>query len=76
MRENDIKALIKKRYKKTTDSKNIIYQADDLLEGDFSVKGLNKIWISDITYIWTWEGWLFLAAVMEVFNREIITSLS
>jgi len=72
MRENDIKALIKKRYKKTTDSKNIIYQADDLLEGDFSASRPNEKWVSDITYIWTWEGWLYLAAVMEVFNREII----
>ena len=33
---------------------------------------MNELWLSDITYIWTWEGWLYLAAVMDVYSREIV----
>jgi len=72
MRKHDIKAVTKKRFRVTTDSDHTFHQAEDLLDGDFSVTTPNEIWLSDITYIWTWEGWMYLAAVMEVFNREII----
>ena len=46
--------------------------AEDLVERDFSASGINQLWISDITYIWTWEGWMYLAAVMDVYNRQIV----
>ena len=46
--------------------------ADNLLEQDFSAEGPNKSWTADITYIRTYEGWLFLAVVMDLFSRRII----
>lgn len=39
---------------------------------DFSARYPDEIWLSDITYIWTWEGWVYLSVVMDVFNREIV----
>ena len=72
MRENGIKARTKKRFKITTKSDHNLPIADDLVRRDFSASQINEIWLSDITYIWTWEGWLYLAAVMDVYNRQIV----
>lgn len=72
MRENGIKARIKKRLKVTTQSDHSLPIAEDLLGRDFSAQGPNEKWLSDITYIWTREGWMYLAVVMDVHNREII----
>ena len=46
--------------------------ADNLLNQRFSADIANKIWVSDITFIWTREGWLYLAAILDVFNRQIV----
>jgi len=72
MRENGIKARRRKKFKITTKSDHNLLCAQDLVGRDFSASGINELWLSDITYIWTWEGWLYLAAVMDVYNREII----
>lgn len=72
MRENGIKVSPKKRFKMTTQSDHSLPLAEDLVGRDFSADSDNKLWLSDITYLWTWEGWLYLAAIMDVFNREII----
>ena len=72
MRENGIKARIRKRFKVTTQSDHSLPIAADLVKRDFSAKAPNKKWLSDITYIWTWEGWMYLAVVMDVYNREIV----
>jgi putative transposase len=72
MRANGIASLTRRRYKITTKSDHKLPVAEDLVERDFSATAPNKLWASDITYIWTWEGWLYLAAVMDVYNREIV----
>lgn len=72
MRENGVKARTKKRFKVTTKSDHNKPIAEDLVERDFSATSMDELWLSDITYIWTWEGWLYMSAVMDVFNREII----
>ena len=72
MRENGIKSRIRKRFKVTTQSDHSLPIAADLVKRDFSAKAPNKKWLSDITYIWTWEGWMYLAVVMDVYNREIV----
>jgi putative transposase len=72
MRENGIKVCPKKGYKVTTQSNHSLPLAEDLVERDFSADSENQLWLSDITYLWTWEGWLYLAAIMDVYNREII----
>ena len=72
MRENGIKARRRKKFKITTKSDHNLPCTQDLVGRDFSASGINELWLSDITYIWTWEGWLYLAAVMDVYNRQII----
>jgi putative transposase len=46
--------------------------APDLLEREFTVADPDRVWVSDITYIRTWEGWLYLAAVMDLYSRKIV----
>ena len=72
MRENGIRSLMRRRFKITTRSNHRLPVAEDLVGRDFTADSINKLWFSDITYIWTWEGWLYLAAVMDVHNREIV----
>lgn len=72
MKENDIKSTAKKKFRITTDSnhKNKIFP--NLAERDFKPVDKNKLWCSDITYIWTTEGWLYLAVVLDLFSRKVI----
>ena len=72
MRENGIQAKTKRRFKITTDSKHDLPIVENLLEQDFTVDTPNKTWTGDITYIWTKQGWMYLAVVLDLFNREII----
>lgn len=72
MRINEIKALRTKKFCVTAQSVHPYPLAEDLVRRDFSANDLNELWVSDITYIWTWKGWMYLAAVMDVYNREII----
>lgn len=72
MRENGIRARHKRRYKATTDSKHDLPVAQNLLDRDFAPCAPNKVWTSDITYLWTDEGWLYLAIVIDLFNREVV----
>ena len=72
MRENGIHARHKRRYKVTTDSRHTLPVAENLLDRQFTPTAPNQIWISDITYLWTDEGWLHLAIVLDLFNREVV----
>lgn len=72
MRENDIRARHKRRYRVTTDSKHNLPVAPNLLDRNFTSSGPNLAWTSDITYLWTDEGWLYLAIVLDLFNREVV----
>jgi len=72
MRENGIRARHKRRYKVTTDSKHGLPVAENLLNRNFTPTAPNQVWTSDITYLWTDEGWLYLAIVLDLFNREVI----
>lgn len=72
MRENDIRARHKRRYKVTTDSKHGFPVAENLLARNFMPAAPDQVWTSDITYLWTDEGWLYLAIVLDLFNREVI----
>jgi len=72
MRENGIKSRTRKKFKITTKSDHNLPIAEDLVGRDFSASQINELWLSDITYIWTWEGWMYLAAVMDVYNRQIV----
>lgn len=72
MRENGIRARHKRRYKATTDSKHALPVAPNLLERNFSPTAPNQAWSADLTYVWTDEGWLYLAVVLDLFNREVV----
>jgi transposase InsO family protein len=65
MQQNDIKAFRKKRYRTTTNSKHNKPVAENLLMRNFTAESPNKIWLGDITYIRTKEGFLYLAVVAE-----------
>lgn len=72
MRENGIQARHKRRFKATTDSKHSLPVAPNLLSRDFAPAAPNQVWTADMTYIWTDEGWLYLAVVLDLFNREVV----
>jgi putative transposase len=72
MRENGLKAFQKRRFKRTTDSAHGGLIAPNMLDQDFETTGPNQKWGVDISYIWTAEGWLYLAIVLDFFSRRII----
>jgi putative transposase len=72
MRENGIRARHKRRYKATTDSKHTLPVAENLLDRNFMPMEPNQVWTADLTYLWTDEGWLYLAIVLDLFNREVV----
>ena len=72
MRALGLRAIQAKKFKVTTDSNHTKPVAPDLIEQDFSAAAPNQKWTSDITYVWTDEGWLYLAVVMDLYSRAIV----
>jgi putative transposase len=72
MRDNGIRARHKRRYRVTTDSRHGLPVAENLLARNFAPTAPNQVWTSDVTYLWTDEGWLYLAIVLDLFNREVV----
>ena len=72
MREKGIYAKTKRKFKVTTHSKHKRPIAKNLIKMDLKASKPNKVWTSDITYIWTREGWLYLAVFMDLFSRSIV----
>ncbi len=73
MRRYGIRALAGRRFRPcTTDSRHELPIAPNLLKHDFSAVGLNTVWLADITYLPTREGWLSLAAVLDLATRKIV----
>ena len=72
MRELGLKAKAPKRYKVTTDSRHSFPVAPNLLNRKFDVDKPNRFWATDITYIWSLEGWLYLAVVLDLYSRQIV----
>lgn len=72
MRKYGIYSRTKKKFKITTKQNSKASFSDNLINGSFEVDKKNQIWTSDISYIWTQEGWLYLAVILDVYNREII----
>ncbi len=72
MRDNGLKALQRRRFKKTTDSAHGGPVAPNILDQDFAADGPDRKWGADISYVWTAEGWLYLAIVLDLFSRRIV----
>jgi len=73
MRRHGIRAIMARpRWVRTTDSRHDLPTAPNLLERNFTATAPNQIWLADITYIETDQGWLYLAAVMDLYSRRIV----
>jgi putative transposase len=72
MREHEIRAKTARKFRCTTDSDHDLPVADNLLDRQFDRAGPNEAWVADITYIPTREGWLYLAAVEDLYSRRVV----
>ncbi len=72
MRLNGIVAIQKRKFRVTTNSKHDYPVWPNVLNRNFVVERPNTVWVSDITYIWTLEGWLYLAVVLDLFSRGVV----
>ena len=72
MRQQTLKPAWRRKFAHTTDSKHDLPIAENLLERQFQPAAPNQAWAADITYIRTRQGWLYLAAVMDLFSRKVI----
>jgi putative transposase len=72
MRDLGLKAKVRRRFKVTTESRHSFPVAANILERKFDVEKPNSVWTADISYVWTLEGWLYLAVIMDLFSRQIV----
>jgi transposase InsO family protein len=72
MQEHGIKARSKRRFRKTTDSKHTSPIAPNILAREFAAPAPNRVWVTDVTAIWTLEGWLFLAVILDLYSRRVV----
>ncbi len=73
MRDNDIRAKSARKFRcRTTDSRHALPVAENVLGRQFDPKAANEVWVADITYIPTREGWLFLAVVEDLYSRKVV----
>jgi transposase InsO family protein len=62
----------KRRFRRTTDSRHAFPIAPNLLARDFTAKAPDRVWLADLTYLWTAEGWLYLAVVLDLYTRRVV----
>jgi putative transposase len=72
MRQEGIFAKKKRRFRRTTDSNHPDPIAPNILDRDFAVALPNTAWVTDVTYVWTHEGWLYLAAILDLYSRRVV----
>lgn len=72
MRENGLRARPRRRFRRTTDSRHQLPVAPNLLERRFSAAAPNQAWVGDITYVWTAEGWSYLAVLLDLYSRRVV----
>jgi putative transposase len=72
MAEAGLSGLVKRRRGRTTIRVPGVRVADDLVGRDFTPAGPNLLWVGDITYVRTWEGWLYVAVVLDCYSRRIV----
>ena len=72
MRQSGLSGLITKKWRATTILVPGVRVADDLLDRNFAAGAPNRCWVADITYLRSWEGWLYLVAVQDLYSRRIV----
>ena len=73
MRKQGLSARARKRFKITTNSKHNLPVASNLVEMKFNPEQKNSLWTTDITYIWTREGWLYLSVILDLWSRAVVS---
>ena len=72
MKKAGLKVKRPKRFKKTTDSRHSLPVAPNRVNQQFTVEQPDRIWCGDITYLWTLEGWLYLAVIIDLYSRKVV----
>jgi len=72
MKKANVEVKQKKRFRATTDSKHNYPVAPNRLDRQFDIETPNTAWGGDITYLWTDEGWLYLAVIIDLFSRRVV----
>jgi transposase InsO family protein len=72
MRDAGLRSKVRRKYRVTTDSKHHFPVAPNLLERNFTAETPDKVWVSDITYLATRSGWLYLTVIIDLFSRMVV----
>jgi transposase InsO family protein len=72
MRAGGIRAQVKRRYRATTDSDPALIPAPNLLARRFDASAADRAWVADLTCLWTAEGWLYLAVILDLYSRRVV----
>ena len=72
MRDNDLRGKRKRRFRTTTQSNHRYRVAPNVLQRQFTAEQPNAAWAGDITYVWTMEGWLYLAVILDLYSRRVV----
>lgn len=72
MKEAGLRSKTVKRFRVTTESRHTLPVAENLLQRNFTASTPNKIWVSDITYLWTRQGWLYLCIILDLWDRKVV----
>ena len=72
MQKESIVSRMRRKFRITTHSRHSFSKAANLVRQNFNTEKPNRLWVSDITYIWTKEGWLYLAVILDVFSRYVV----
>jgi transposase InsO family protein len=72
MRAHGVVGVRRPKFRTTTDSRHALPVAANLLERRFGVSEANRVWVSDLSCVWTWEGWLYIAPVLDLWSRRVV----
>jgi len=72
MKQAHLEGRKRRRFRKTTDSNHRLPIAPNLLQRNFTATAPNQAWVTDITFLWTEQGWLYLAAILDLFSRRVV----
>jgi len=72
MRDHGLRATFPRKFRVTTDSNHLLPIAENVLNREFEQESPDRVWLADITYIWTTQGWLYLACVLDTYSRRIV----
>ena len=72
MKAAGLRSIVRRKFKATTDSEHSHPVADNLLKRNFTTSAPDKVWVSDITYIATERGWLYLTVIIDLFSRMVV----